>query len=101
MLEWLRRRGQRPKPLAELAPEELDALLAEHPALEQLLRHTFSIMQFAPPRAGEVALARVGAIVDEVLRRRLPPHEEHAYVMRELEAVRRLLADPDAVGRGT
>lgn len=95
MLEWFKRRGQRPKPLAELTPDELDAVLAGHPELEALLRHTLGVMQFAPPRVAEAVLARVGAIVDEVLRRRLSPEEEHDYVMREMEAVRRMLVSPD------
>lgn len=94
MIEWFRRRGQRPKPLAEMTPDELDAVLEGHPELEHLLRHTLGLMQFAPARSAEVVLARVEWIVDEVLRRRLSPADEHDYVMRELEAVRRELLAP-------
>ena len=94
MLEWFRRRGQRPKSLAEMTPEELDAAMADHPELALLLRHALGLMQFAPPQTADAVLARVGGIVDEVLQRRLSPMEEHDFVMRELEALRRaLLAD--------
>ncbi|HEX5503597.1 MAG TPA: hypothetical protein VFW96_13315 [Thermomicrobiales bacterium] len=89
MFEWFRRRGQQPKPLAEMTPEELDAALAAHPELAALLRSTLGIMPFAPGRTADAVLARVGAIVDEALRRQLPPDAEREYVLRELERVRR------------
>lgn len=98
MLDWFRRRGQRPKPLAELTPDELDALLAGHPQLEALLRHTLGVMQFAPPKVAASVFARVEQIVDETLRRRLSPDEEHAFVMAELETIRRMLAGQEAGG---
>ena len=100
MLEWFKRRGQRPKPLAEMTPEELDAALEGHPELASLLRHTFCLMQFAPPRTAAAVLERVGAIVDETLRRCLSPADEHDFVMREMEAVRRMLLSPDGLGGG-
>ena len=89
MRDWFLRRGRRPKPLAEMTPEELEAALDGHPELALLLRHTLGLMQFAPPRTAEAVLARVGEIIDDVLRRRLSPDEEHAFVMREMEAIRR------------
>ena len=92
MLEWFRRRGQRPKRLAEMTPDELDAMLAGHPQLEALLRHSLGVMQFAPPQVAERVLRRVEGIIDETLRRRLSPEDEHAFVVGELEAVRRMLA---------
>lgn len=92
MLDWFKRRGQRPKRLAEMTPDELDAMLAGHPQLETLLRHSLGVMQFAPPKVAESVLHRIEEIIDETLRRRLSPDEEHAFVMRELETVRRLLA---------
>jgi hypothetical protein len=92
MLEWFRRRGERPKRLAEMTPDELDAMLADHPQLETLLQHTLGVMQFAPPKVAESVLQRIEEIVDETLRRRLPPDEEHAFVMGELESIRRMLA---------
>ena len=91
MLEWFKRRGQRPKRLAEMTPDELDAMLAEHPQLETLLRHSLGVMQFAPPKVAESVLQRVEGIIDETLRRRLSPDEEQAFVMGELETVRRML----------
>ena len=91
MLDWFKRRGQRPKALAEMTPEELDAMLAGHPELELLLRHSLGLMQFAPPRVAEQVLRRVEAIVDETLRRRLPPAAEHDFVMGELAALREVL----------
>ena len=91
MLEWFKRRGQRPKRLAEMTPDELDAMLADHPQLETLLRHSLGVMQFAPPKVAESVLQRVEEIIDETLRRRLSPDEEHAFVMGELETVRRML----------
>ena len=105
MRDWFRRRGQRPKPLAEMTPEELEAALDGHPELALLLRHTLGLMQFAPARPAEAVLTRVGGIVDDVLRRRLSPEEEHAFVMREMEAVRRELLTgegrgPKGEGRG-
>ncbi len=98
MLEWFRRRGQRPKPLAEMTPEELDAALAGHPELVSLLRHTAGLMQFAPARTAGAVMERVATIVDEVLRRRLSPAEEHDFVMREMEAVRQTLLTPPEPG---
>lgn len=92
MLEWFRRRGQQPKRLAELTPDELDAMLIGHPQLETLLRHSLGVMQFAPPKVAESVLQRVEEIIDETLRRRLSPEEEHDFVMGELEVVRRMLA---------
>ncbi len=92
MLEWFRRRGQQPKRLAEMTPDELDAMLVGHPQLETLLRHSLGVMQFAPPKVAESVLQRVEEIIDETLRRRLSPDEEHAFVMGELEVVRRMLA---------
>ena len=92
MLEWFRRRGQRPKRLAEMSPDELDAMLVGHPELEHLLRHSLGLMQFAPPKVAESVLARVEQIIDETLRRRLSPQEEQAFVLRELEAIRKMLA---------
>jgi hypothetical protein len=89
MLDWFKRRGQRPKSLAEMTPDELDAMLAGHPELEHLLRHSLGIMQFAPPRVAEQVLQRVEAIMDETLRRRLTPEAEHEFVMHELEELRR------------
>ena len=87
MLDWFRRRGERPKRLAELSPDELDAILDGHPELAHLLRHALGILQFAPPRVAERVLARVEGIVDETLRRRLAPEAEHEFVMRELQAL--------------
>ena len=84
MLDWFKRRGQRPKVLAEMTPDELDAMLTGHPELEHLLRHSLGLMQFAPPRIAEQVLRRVEAIVDETLRRRLDPAAEHDFVMGEL-----------------
>lgn len=95
MLEWFRRRGQRPKRLAEMTPDELDAMLADHPQLEALLRHTLGVMQFAPPKVAESVLQRVEEIIDETLRRRLSPDEEQAFVLQELETIRRMLAGRD------
>jgi hypothetical protein len=92
MREWFRQRGRKPKRLAELTPDELDTLLVDHPELEYLLRHTLGVMQFAPPRTAELIMARVEAIVDETLRRRLPPDQEHDFIMRELEALRQTIA---------
>jgi hypothetical protein len=92
MREWFRQRGRKPKRLAELTPDELDTLLVDHPELEYLLRHTLGVMQFAPPRTAELIMARVEAIVDETLRRRLPPDQEHDFIMRELEALRQTTA---------
>lgn len=89
MLDWFKRRGQRPKSLAEMTPDELDEMLVGHPELEHLLRHSLGIMQFAPPRLAESVLQRVEGIVDETLRRRLPPEQEHAFVMNALEELRR------------
>lgn len=100
MREWFKRRGQRPKALAEMTPEELDAMLAGHPELAHLLRHTLGIMQFAPAHTAEAVLARVGEIIDETLRRRLSPAEEHTFVMREMAAVRALLAGGAPGGGG-
>ena len=91
MLDWFKRRGQRPKPLAEMTPDELDAMLAGHPELEHLLRHSLGLMQFAPPRIAERVLQRVEGIVDETLRRRLSPEAEHEYVMQQLEELRQVL----------
>lgn len=91
MLDWFKRRGQRPKPLAEMTPDELDAMLVGHPELEHLLRHSLGIMQFAPPKVAERVLQRVEAIVDETLQRRLSPEAEHEYVMQQLEELRRLV----------
>jgi hypothetical protein len=93
MREWFRQRGRKPKRLAELTPDELDTLLADHPELEYLLRHTLGVMQFAPPRTAELIMTRVEAIVDETLRRRLPPDQEHDFIMRELEALRQTIAE--------
>jgi hypothetical protein len=93
MLEWFRRRGQRPKRLAEMTPDELDAMLASHPQLESLLRHSLGLMQFAPPKVAESVLARVEQIIDETLRRRLSPDEEQAFVLKELETIRRMLSE--------
>ena len=95
MLDWFKRRGQRPKPLAEMTPDELDAMLAGHPELEHLLRNTLGLMQFAPPRVAERILGRVEAIVDETLRRRLSPDAEHEYVMGELEGLRQMIGDDE------
>jgi hypothetical protein len=92
MREWFRQRGRKPKRLAELTPDELDTLLVDHPELEYLLRHTLGVMQFAPPRTAELIMTRVEAIVDETLRRRLPPDQEHDFIMRELEALRQTIA---------
>ena len=92
MLDWFKRRGQRPKRLAEMTPDELDAMLADHPQLETLLRHSLGVMQFAPPKVAESVLQRVEEIIDETLRRRLSPAEEQAFVLGELETVRRMLA---------
>ena len=92
MLDWFKRRGQRPKRLAEMTPDELDAMLADHPQLETLLRHSLGVMQFAPPKVAESVLQRVEEIIDETLRRRLSPDEEQAFVLGELETVRRMLA---------
>jgi hypothetical protein len=92
MLEWFRRRGQQPKRLAEMTPDELDAMLVGHPQLESLLRHSLGVMQFAPPKVAESVLQRIEEIIDETLRRRLSPEDEHAFVMGELEVVRRMLA---------
>lgn len=94
MREWFRQRGQRPKPLAEMTPDELDAALAGHPELALLLRHTLGLMQFAPASTAEAVLVRVGGIVDEVLARKLSPADEHTYIMREMEAVRQALLAP-------
>jgi hypothetical protein len=91
MLDWFKRRGQRPKRLAEMTPDELDAMLADHPQLETLLRHSLGVMQFAPPKVAESVLQRVEEIIDETLRRRLSPDEEQAFVLGELETVRRML----------
>lgn len=88
MLDWFKRRGERPKALAEMSPDELDAMLAGHPELEYLLRHSLGLMQFAPPRVAEQVLRRVEAIVDETLRRRLSPAAEHDFVMGEVAALR-------------
>jgi hypothetical protein len=88
MLDWFKRRGQRPKQLAEMSPDELDAMLVGHPELEHLLRHALGVMQFAPPRIAEQVLVRVEGIVDETLRRNLDPEAEHAFVMQELEELR-------------
>jgi hypothetical protein len=93
MREWFRQRGRKPKRLAELTPDELDTLLVDHPELEYLLRHTLGVMQFAPPRTAELIMTRVEAIVDETLRRRLPPDQEHDFIMRELEALRQTIAE--------
>lgn len=92
MIEWFKRRGQRPKRLAELDADELDAMLAEHPGLEALLRHSLGIMQFAPSRVAERVLGRVEAIIDETLQRRLSPDQEQDFVLRELETLRHDLA---------
>ncbi len=96
MLDWFKRRGQRPKRLAEMSPDELDAMLAGHPELEHLLRHSLGLMQFAPPRVAEQVLARVEEIVDETLRLRLDPEGEHEFVMSRLEEIRKIV-----VGRGS
>ncbi len=87
MLDWFRRRGERPKRLAELSPDELDAMLDGHPELAHLLRHAIGILQFAPPRVADKLLARVEEIVDETLRRRLTPEAEHEFVMQELQTL--------------
>lgn len=87
MLDWFKRHGQRPKRLAEMSPDELDAMLVGHPELEHLLRHALGVLQFAPPRIAERLLARVETIVDETLRRRLTPEAEHDFVMRELQTL--------------
>jgi hypothetical protein len=87
VFEWFRRRGQRPKPLAEMTPEELDAVLAAHPELAALLRNALGVMQFAPQRSADAVLARVGAIVDEALRRQLPPDAERERVRRDIETI--------------
>lgn len=100
MLDWFKRRGQRPKTLAELTPEELDAVLDGHPELAYLLRHTLGVMQFAPAHTADAVLERVGQIVDEVLRRKLSPADEHDYVMREMEALRRMILAPAPPGAG-
>ena len=92
MLEWFKRRGQRPKRLAEMTPDELDAMFADRPQLETLLQHTLGVMQFAPPKVAESVLQRIEEIVDETLRRRLSPEEEQAFVLAELETIRRMLA---------
>lgn len=94
MLDWFKRRGQRPKPLAEMSPDELDAMLVGHPELEHLLRHSLGLMQFAPPRVAEAVLVRVEGIVDETLRRRLDPDAEHQFVMSQLEEIRKLVTNP-------
>lgn len=91
MLDWFKRRGQRPKRLAEMSPDELDAMLAGHPELEHLLRHSLGLMQFAPPRVAEQVLARVEEIVDETLRLRLDPEGEHTFVMSQLEEIRKIV----------
>lgn len=91
MLDWFKRRGQRPKRLAEMSPDELDAILVGHPELEHLLRHSLGLMQFAPPRIAETVLVRIEEIVDETLRRRLDPDAEHDFVMGQLEEVRKLV----------
>lgn len=96
MLDWFKRRGQRPKALAEMTPDELDAMLVGHPELEHLLRHALGVMQFAPPRLAERVLQRVEGIVDETLGRRLAPEQEHVFVMEQLEALRRDLLAPEA-----
>lgn len=88
MLDWFKRRGQRPKRLAEMSPDELDAMLVGHPELEHLLRHALGVMQFAPPRIAEQVLVRVEGIVDETLRRNLDSEAEHTFVMHELEELR-------------
>jgi hypothetical protein len=88
MLDWFKRRGQRPKRLAEMSPDELDAMLVGHPELEHLLRHALGVMQFAPPRIAEQVLVRVEGIVDETLRRNLDPEAEHTFVMQQLEELR-------------
>ncbi len=93
MLDWFKRRGERPKRLAELSPDELDAMLDGHPELAHLLRHAVGILQFAPPRVVEKLLARVEEIVDETLRRRLTPEAEHDFVMRELQTLQAEWAD--------
>jgi hypothetical protein len=95
MLDWFKRRGQRPKTLAEMTPDELDAMLTGHPELEHLLRHSLGVMQFAPPRVAERVLQRVEAIVDETLRRHLPPDAEHEYVMAQLEELRRVMTNDE------
>jgi len=87
VLDWFKRRGERPKRLAELSPDELDAMLDGHPELAHLLRHAIGILQFAPPRVAEKLLARVEGIVDETLRHRLTPEAEHDFVMRELQTL--------------
>ena len=99
MRDWFRRHGRRPKTLAETTPGADEAALDGHPELALLLRHTLGLMQFAPARTAEAVLARVGGIVDDVLRRRLSPEEEHAFVMREMEAVRRELMGSGDVER--
>lgn len=91
MLDWFKRRGQRPKTLAEMTPDELDAMLNGHPELAHLLRHSLGLMQFAPPRVAERVLTRVEAIVDETLRRRLSPEAEHEFVMAQLEDLRKVV----------
>lgn len=100
MLDWFKRRGQRPKPLAAMTPEELDAMLDGHPELAQLLRSSLGLMQFAPPRVAEQVLGRVEAIVDETLRRRLSPAAEHEYVLRELEGLRRMIVGDERRATG-
>ncbi len=92
MFEWFKRRGQRPKRLAEMSPEELDAIFAGHPELEHLLRHSLGIMQFAPPRVAEQVLVQIEAIVDDTLQRNLSPDEEHHFVMGKLEEVRQMIS---------
>lgn len=92
MLDWFKRRGQRPKRLAEMTPDELDTMLTGHPELELLLRHSLGVMQFAPPRVVEQVLQRVEGIVDETLRQQLSPAQEHDFVMRELATLQQELA---------
>lgn len=99
MLDWFKRRGERPKRLAELAPDELDAILDGHPELAHLLRHAIGILQFAPPRVAEQLLARVEEIVDETLRRQLSPEAEHDFVMRELQTLQAEWAESGRGGR--
>jgi hypothetical protein len=99
VLDWFRRRGERPKRLAELSPDELDAILDGHPELAHLLRHAIGILQFAPPRVAERLLARVEGIVDETLRRRLSPEAEHDFVMRELQTLQEEWGESGASGR--
>lgn len=101
MRRWFQRRGQQPKQLAELTPEELDTLLAEHPALEHLLRHSLGVMQFAPPRIAEQVLAQVEALVDEAVQRNLRPEDEEQLVLERLAQIQATLAgaSPDEQSR--